>query len=52
LNEARELYLAHKNRRLGAKAHREAMHAGGVPILGSFTDDIHALHQRLTQVMT
>jgi catechol 2,3-dioxygenase-like lactoylglutathione lyase family enzyme len=47
-DEATELYLAHENRNPGAKAYREAMYAGGVPVLGFSTDDIHALHRRLT----
>jgi catechol 2,3-dioxygenase-like lactoylglutathione lyase family enzyme len=47
-DDATELYLAHEARYPRAKAYREAMYAGGVPVLGLSTDDIHALHRRLT----
>lgn len=43
-----ELYLAHEDRYPGAKAYREAMYAGGVPVLGFSAEDIQALHRRLT----
>jgi catechol 2,3-dioxygenase-like lactoylglutathione lyase family enzyme len=45
---ATELYLAHQDRYPGAKAYREAMYAGGIPVIGFATSDIDALHRRLT----
>jgi catechol 2,3-dioxygenase-like lactoylglutathione lyase family enzyme len=45
---ATELYLAHEDRYPGAEAHREAMYAAGVPVLGFVTDDMRALHRKLT----
>src|SRR5262245_52129839 len=47
-DDATELYLAHRDRYPGAKAYRDAMYAADVPVLGFATDDIQALHQRLT----
>jgi catechol 2,3-dioxygenase-like lactoylglutathione lyase family enzyme len=47
-DKATELYLAHEDRYPGAKAFRQAMYDGGVPVLGFSADDIHALHRSLT----
>jgi catechol 2,3-dioxygenase-like lactoylglutathione lyase family enzyme len=45
---ATELYLAHENGYPAAKAYREEMYTAGVPVLGFSSDDLHALHRRLT----
>jgi catechol 2,3-dioxygenase-like lactoylglutathione lyase family enzyme len=47
-DDATELFLGHQDRYPGAKGYREAMYAAGVPVVGFSTDDIHALHRRLT----